>query len=66
LKKAYEDIERIYGQAGTPLPVNDGNCRKLDAAVFKHLHKSRENNPNLKYDTIRCAFVEGEPLTTAP
>ena len=62
LKKAYEDIEKIYAQAAKPLPVNDGSNRKLDAAVFKHLHKSRENNPNLKYDTIRCAFVEGEPI----
>lgn len=62
MKKAYEDIERIYDQAGKPLPVNVGNNRKLDAAVFKHLHKSRENIPNLKYDTIRCVFVEGEPI----
>ena len=62
LKKAYEDIAEIYTQAGKPLPVNKNNNRKLDAAVFKHLHKSRENNPNLKYDTIRCAFVEGEPI----
>jgi hypothetical protein len=62
LKKAYKDIERIYAEAGKLLPVNIGNNRKLDAAVFKHLHKSRENNPNLKYDTIRCAFVEGDPI----
>lgn len=62
LKKAYEDIERIYAEAGKPLPVNKGNNRKLDAAVFKHLHKSRESNPRLKYDTIRCAFVEGDPI----
>jgi hypothetical protein len=62
LNKAYEDIAEIYAQAGKPLPVNKNNNLKLDAAVFKHLHKSRENNPNLKYDTIRCAFVEGEPI----
>lgn len=62
LKKAYDDIARIYAEAGKPLPVNDKNNRKLDAAVFKHLHKSRENNPHLKYDTIRCAFVEGDPI----
>ena len=42
LKKAYEDIERIYALAGKPLPVNVANNRKLDAAVFKHLHKSRK------------------------
>lgn len=62
LKKADEEIKSIYDEAGKPLPVNVDNNRKLDAAVFKHLHKSRENNPNLKYDTIRCAFVEGDPI----
>ena len=62
LKKASEDIAEIYAQARKSLPVNKDNNRKLDAAVFKHLHKSRENNTNLKYDTIRCAFVEGEPI----
>ncbi len=62
LKKAYNDIESIYAEAGQPLPVNKNNNRKLDAAVFKHLHKSRENNLNLKYDTLRSAFEEGEPI----
>ncbi len=62
LKKSYQDIEKIYAEAGKPLPVNVDSNRKLDAAVFKHLHKSRHDNPNLKYDTIRCAFIEGEPI----
>lgn len=62
LKKAYEGIERIYTEAGKPLPKNSGNNRKLDAAVFRHLNKSRENSSTLKYDSIRCAFVEGDPI----
>lgn len=62
LTKAYQDISKIYEEADIPLPKNSGSNRKLDAAAFKHLNKSRENNPKLKYDTIRCPFIEGDKI----
>jgi hypothetical protein len=65
IQQAHSELEMLHNNLGTPLPKNDsvntGN-RRLDCAVIKHLHKSAENKPNLKYDTIRCAFVEGEPI----
>ncbi len=62
LKEAYTGLIEIYEKAGREMPTNKDANRRLDCAVFKHLHKSREDNPSLKYDTIRCAFVEGEPI----
>lgn len=60
LQEAYSGLEKIYSEAGKKLPSNKDANRKLDCAVFKHLHESRKNNPALAYDTIRCPFVEGE------
>jgi hypothetical protein len=62
LKIAYSGLEKIYAEAGRKLPENKDANRKLDCAVFKHLHESRKDNPKLMYDTVRCAFVEGEPI----
>lgn len=62
LMETYKGPELIYKEAGKRLPKNEQDNRKLDAAVFKHLHTSRKNNSKLAYDTIRCAFVEGSPI----
>lgn len=62
LKEAYEGLEKIYKEAGKPMPKNNDANRRLDCAVIKHLHHSRQGKPLLQYDTIRCAFVEGDPV----
>jgi hypothetical protein len=62
LKKVYLAMERKCQQAGTTLPVNKGDNRRLDCSVLQHLRLADENNPALRFDTIRCAFAEGEPI----
>ena len=62
LREAYQGLKEIYAKAGKVMPANKDANRRLDNAVFRHLNKSREGNPTLKYDTIRCAFGEGEPI----
>jgi hypothetical protein len=62
LKRAYLGLDRIYKEVGKPLPKNENDNRKLDSAVFKHLHKSRRDNFGSPVDTVRCAFNEGEPI----
>ena len=62
LRDAYFGLNEIYESAKRILPKNDKNNRKLDSAVFKHLHKSRRENFESPLDTIRCAFIEGEPI----
>ena len=62
LQEAYEGLAKVYKEAGKKMPKNNDANRRLDCAVFKHLHKSREDKPELAYDTIRCPFVEGDPI----
>jgi hypothetical protein len=62
LKEAYDGLKEIYKESGNDLPENKSDNRKLDSAVFKHLHKSRKETSGIPFDTIRCAFNEGEPI----
>jgi hypothetical protein len=62
LRESYKGLEQIYREAGKQMPKNEADNRKLDSAVFKHLHKSRKENSKLAYETIRCAFAEGQPI----
>ena len=62
LKEAYKGLEEIYKKANKKMPVNTENNRQLDCNVFKHLHKSRNENGLGAFETIRCAFVEGEKI----
>ncbi len=47
-------------EVGTPMPVNKGNNRALDCAVIKYIHQINKILGRPAYDTIRCAFPEGE------
>lgn len=62
LSAAYSEIKEIYKEAGSTLPENKENIRKLDCTVFRHIHKSREENGLPLYDTVRCAFQEDKPI----
>jgi hypothetical protein len=62
LKRSYFGLTKIFEEGGKPLPRNENDNRKLDSAVFKHLHKSRKDSLSIPFDTIRCAFNEGEPI----
>jgi len=60
LAQAYQELERMLNSAELPMPVNNNNNRALDCAVFRHIQQANADNGVLPYDSIRCAFPEGE------
>jgi hypothetical protein len=59
LKEAVATVE------GQPMPANRGKdfaARYLDKAVIQTLHALREKANLPAYDTVRGAFIEGDPL----
>lgn len=70
LKASYHGYKEICEATKVKLPKNkdilgstDLLLRNLDCAVLQHLHDLNENivgNP--KFDTVRGAFIEGNPL----
>jgi hypothetical protein len=66
IRHAYEGLERLSEEAGTPLPQNsvgpDLLVRKLDCAVIRFLHTTREQGDDEPFDSVRAAFVEGGRL----
>lgn len=59
LSKAYTTLKKAKDAAGEKMPVNNKNNRALDCAVIEYLHNSNARE-NKSYDTVRCAFPEGE------
>ncbi|MCW3107388.1 MAG: hypothetical protein JWQ09_1894 [Segetibacter sp.] len=62
LKEAFYGLEAYCKEAGEKMPINDDNNRRLDCAVIRYVHQSRVLKNLPPYDTIRCAFPEGEPV----
>lgn len=62
VKEAYKGLEATYRQSGEVLPRNKKNNRALDCAVIKFVHQSRLDEGLPHYDSIRCAFLEGDNL----
>lgn len=60
LKEAYYGLKNLKDIAGQQMPVNKENNRALDCDVINYIHKSNEKNGISPYDTIRCAFPEGD------
>lgn len=61
LRQAYEGLSATMAAAGELLPKNGPGNRALDCAVFQFIHRSNELSGQPRYDTVRCAFSEGEP-----
>lgn len=65
---AYDFLKNACDAAGVALPQNkhgtDKVVRYLDCAVIQTMHKLRSTAPQplIAYDSVRCAFSEGEPL----
>jgi hypothetical protein len=59
VKEAYEGLALVTHEAGDKMPVNKGNNKALDCAVFKYIHQSNKIQGKKQYDTIRCPFQEG-------
>lgn len=66
VKKAHEDLTFAHEEAQEPIPSNSGGpdrlLRRLDYAVIQMLHTTREHRNEPAFDTVRAAFIEGEPL----
>lgn len=62
LKDAYSSLERITLSGEKQMPVNRGAHRQLDCDVITHLHKMNEQKGLKNYETVRSAFVEGNPI----
>ncbi|GGB08958.1 hypothetical protein [Puia dinghuensis] len=62
LKKMYLEMEQSYKEVGKPLPVNKDSNRRLDCTVLSYMRTVGRGNPDLRFDTVRCAFGEGDPI----
>jgi hypothetical protein len=60
LKEAYDGLKDLSDKSGTRLPANNDSNRALDCAVINYIHKTRNEVGKLPYDSVRCAFPEGE------
>jgi hypothetical protein len=62
LSEAYIGIKEPTIEAGKQMPVNKGNNRELDCAVIQYIHNSNKDEGLPGYDTVRCAFPEGQEV----
>lgn len=62
VKDAHDSLLKIAKKSGQSLPENNGANRQLDCAVIKYVHEINRRNKLPEYDTIRCAFFEGEKI----
>lgn len=62
IKDAYEALENLRViQPELSLPINKGKLHRLDALVLNIACLFAEHNKH-PYDTVRAAFVEGDPV----
>ncbi len=61
LAEAYDRLEKQYRRRGKPLPKNRGKWRELDCAVINALAKSMERRERVRFQTVRCPYLEGAP-----
>lgn len=67
VKQAYESLVVMIAASGIPFPANAGKTpdkagRNLDCAVLNALHKLRQDNKQVPYDSVRGPFLEGDPI----
>jgi hypothetical protein len=58
----YNKLVEFFEETGMQLPKNRRNNRALDCTVMESVNKLRQKKGFKVYDTIRCAFPEGEEL----
>ncbi|MBB5438501.1 hypothetical protein HDC92_002177 [Pedobacter sp. AK017] len=61
LTEAHDGLAKVMAMAGYAMPVNKGKNRALDCDVINYIHQSNLANNKEPYDSIRCAFPEGDP-----
>lgn len=60
LSETYKDLESVYQIAGKEIPKNVEAKRELDCAVITYIHALNKTENKPTYDSVRCAFGEGE------
>jgi len=63
LAESYNELARTFADAGKTLPSNrgPGGKRTLDCLVINDF-LARRKEQGIEYDTVRGAFLEGEPV----
>lgn len=64
LAASYPDFAESFASTGKPIPMNKGKdkkLRELDCAVINH-YLDMLRKEELSFDTVRGAFLEGEPV----
>jgi len=69
LQAAYRNFLLVCETSGVQPPKNIGDTddkmiRKLDCAVIQYAHTWIEETGGVPYDSVRGAFIEGDPLYT--
>ena len=67
VKETHDELQHLLTTLDTPMPVNAGAhpdrvIRRLDCAVINYLHNTRSEKGQAAFDSVRAAFMEGEPL----
>ncbi len=62
LRNAYDGLKAMVDLAGKEMPLNSGANRNLDCEVFRYVHYVNNETNQPAYDTIRCAFSEGQSV----
>lgn len=69
VRESYENLEKSFNLLNIALPANvrlegssDLLLRNLDCAVVQNLHVKRQDTNLRPFDSVRCAFIEGNPL----
>lgn len=62
LQKAYNSLKELTEEVGAKMPANKGSNRALDCAVIQYIHQSNKEKGTAAFDTIRCAFPEGDEV----
>ncbi len=61
LAEAYKTLRAEYHDQGKRLPKNKGKHRDLDCLVINTLARRAETEEGIRYQTVRCPFLEGDP-----
>jgi len=61
LTEAFQGLTTLSNMGEQPMPHNRGKNRALDCAVINFVHQSNKENGIIAYDSVRCAFAEGDP-----
>lgn len=60
LAEAHTGLSELMEIVDVPMPINIDKNRALDCAVLNYVHQSNEQQGVDPYDSVRCAFPEGE------